>query len=61
LKRKAVEMKQASVNLRMTFATMSAALLLLSWPAYAQSTGEPAFSPGFRFIEKSGEQLFVNV
>jgi mono/diheme cytochrome c family protein len=61
LKRKAVEMKQASVNLRMTFATMSAALLLLSWPAYAQSTAEPAFSPGFRFIEKSGEQLFVNV
>ena len=44
---------------------MSAAFLLLSFPAHAQGTGpsasEPAFSAGFRFIEKSGEELFANV
>jgi mono/diheme cytochrome c family protein len=55
-------MMQASANLRSVFAaTMSAALLLLSLPAHAQSTGEPALSPGFRFIEQSGEELFANV
>jgi mono/diheme cytochrome c family protein len=55
-------MMQASANLRTAMtATMSAALLLLSLPAYAQNTGEPVFSPGFRFVEKSGEQLFANV
>jgi mono/diheme cytochrome c family protein len=55
-------MMQASENLRIALtATMSAGLLLLSLPAHAQSTGEPVFSPGFRFIEKSGEQLFANV
>jgi mono/diheme cytochrome c family protein len=46
-------------------AMMSAALLLLSLPAYAQSAGrsvsEPALSPGYRFIERSGEELFANV
>jgi mono/diheme cytochrome c family protein len=46
-------------------AIMSATLLLLSSPAYAQSAGrsvsEPALSPGFRFIEQSGEDLFANV
>jgi mono/diheme cytochrome c family protein len=46
-------------------ATMSAMLLLLSLPAYAQSTApavsEPALSPGFSFVEKSGEDLFANV
>ena len=40
-------------------------LLLLSWPAYAQSAGssasEPVFSTGFGFVEKSGEDLFANV
>jgi mono/diheme cytochrome c family protein len=55
-------MMQASVNLRIVFTgTMLAALLLLSLPAYAQGAGEPAFSPGYRFIEKTGEQLFANV
>jgi len=55
-------MLQAGVKLRIAFtASMSAALLLLSLPAYTQSTGEPVFSPGFRFIENSGEQLFANV
>jgi mono/diheme cytochrome c family protein len=59
-------MTQENSNLRTTFAAMmSATLLLLSWPAYAQSTGpsvlQPALSPGFRFIEKSGEDLFINV
>jgi mono/diheme cytochrome c family protein len=55
-------MMQASMNLRSAFAaTMSAALFLLSLPAHAQSTREPALSPGFRFVEKSGEELFANV
>ena len=55
-------MMQASVNLRVALtATMSAALLLLSLPVHAQGAGEPVFSPGFRFAEKSGEQLFANV
>ena len=55
-------MIQASVNLRIAFtAAMSAALLLLSLPAYAQGAGDPTFSPGYRFIEKTGEQLFANV
>jgi mono/diheme cytochrome c family protein len=55
-------MMQASVNLRRAFtATMSVALLLLSLPAYAQGAGDPVFSPGYRFIEKTGEQLFTNV
>ena len=46
-------------------ATMSAAFLLTSPPAYTQGTGpsasEPALSAGFGFVEKSGEQLFANV
>jgi mono/diheme cytochrome c family protein len=55
-------MTQASVNFRRAFtAAMSAALLLLSLPAYAQGAGEPVFSPGYRFTEKTGEQLFANV
>ena len=59
-------MIQVNSNLRTAFAaTMLAALLLLSLPAYAQGTGrsvsEPVLSPGFRFIEKSGEGLFANV
>ncbi len=53
-------------NLRTAFAAMMpAALLLFSLPAYAQSAGrsvsEPALSPGYRFIENSGEELFANV
>lgn len=44
---------------------MLAASLPVSCMAQAQSTGpsasEPAFSAGFRFTEKSGEQLFSNV
>jgi mono/diheme cytochrome c family protein len=46
-------------------AAMSAALLVASPLADAQGTGpsasDPAFSTGFRFIEKSGEQLFANI
>jgi mono/diheme cytochrome c family protein len=45
-------------------AAMSAALLAAPL-ADAQGTGpsasDPAFSTGFRFIEKSGEQLFANI
>jgi mono/diheme cytochrome c family protein len=45
--------------------TISAALLLASPPACAQGTGpsasEPALSAGFRFIQRSGEQLFANI
>src|SRR6202042_1270807 len=59
------EMIQVNSNLRTAFAMMPAALLLLSLPAYAQSAGrsvsEPALSPGYRFIENSGEELFANV
>ena len=59
-------MTEENSSLRATLAaTMSATLLLLSVSAYAQSTApalsEPAFSPGSRFIEKSGEELFANV
>jgi mono/diheme cytochrome c family protein len=59
-------MIQVNSNLRTAFAAMMpAALLLLSFPAYAQSAGrsvsEPALSPGYRFIENSGEELFANV
>jgi mono/diheme cytochrome c family protein len=58
-------MIQVNSNLRTAFAMMPAALLLLSLPAYAQSAGrsvsEPALSPGYRFIENSGEELFANV
>jgi mono/diheme cytochrome c family protein len=55
-------MMQASMNLRVAVAAaMLVAIPLLSLPAYAQGAGEPAFSPGYRFIEKSGEQLFANV
>jgi mono/diheme cytochrome c family protein len=55
-------MMPASMNLRIAFAAMMlAALPLLSLPVHAQGAGEPVFSPGFRFAEKSGEQLFANV
>jgi mono/diheme cytochrome c family protein len=55
-------MMHPSANLRVAIiATMSAALLLLSLPVYAQGAGDPVFSPGYRFVEKTGEQLFANV
>jgi mono/diheme cytochrome c family protein len=59
-------MTQKNTNLRTAFAAIaSATLLLLSLPAYAQSTRpsvpRPALSPGFSFIENSGEELFANV
>jgi mono/diheme cytochrome c family protein len=45
--------------------TLSAALSLLSFAAYAQSAGpsasRPALSQGFRFVEMSGEELFASV
>jgi len=53
------------VGLGTIVATIPATLLLLSPPARAQGTGpsarEPALSVGPRFVEKSGEELFVNV
>jgi mono/diheme cytochrome c family protein len=46
-------------------ATMSAAYLVLSFPACGQGAGssasEPASSVGAKFIEKSGEELFAGV
>ena len=59
-------MTRKNSSLRTAFAaTMSATLLLPSTPACAQSAApavqEPAFSTGFRFVEKSGEDLFANV
>jgi mono/diheme cytochrome c family protein len=58
----AVQMMRDNLNLRAVFAAaISVALPLLSLPAYAQSTGQPALSSGFRFFEKSGEELFANV
>src|ERR1700753_3916045 len=59
-------MIQVNSNHHTAFAAMMfAALLLLSLPGYAQSAGrsasEPALSPGYRFIEHSGEELFANV
>src|SRR4030088_1768321 len=61
-----VRMTQGTTNLRAAFVlTISAALLLSSFMAYAQSaepsTSRPALSTGFRFIETSGEELFANV
>jgi mono/diheme cytochrome c family protein len=55
-------MMHASVNLRLAaIATMLAALALFSPSASAQGAGDPVFSPGYRFVEKTGEQLFANV
>ena len=45
-------------------AVLSVSLSLLSFAAHAQTAAPSASSPlstGFRFIEKSGEDLFVNV
>jgi mono/diheme cytochrome c family protein len=60
-------MMQGNSNLRgiAFIVTMLAASLPVSCTAQAQSTGssasEPAFSAGFGFVEKSGEQLFAGV
>ena len=60
-------MMQGNSNLRSTrlIVTMSAACLLVSGMAHAQSTGpsasDPAFSADFRFVEQTGEQLFADV
>jgi mono/diheme cytochrome c family protein len=58
-------MMQANSKLRSTFAVMiSAALALLSFGAHAQDIAPatpPPMSTGFRFFEKSGEELFANV
>ena len=61
-----VRMTQGNTNRRATFVmTISAALLLSSFMACAESTeppaSRPALSTGFRFIENSGEELFANV
>jgi mono/diheme cytochrome c family protein len=45
-------------------AVLSVSLSLLSFAAHAQTaapSASPPLSTGFRFIEKSGEDLFVNV
>jgi mono/diheme cytochrome c family protein len=60
-------MMQGNSSLRSTglIVTMSAACLLASCMAHAQSAGpsafEPAFSAGFEFAEQSGERLFAGV
>lgn len=59
-------MTRENTSFRAAFAAaMSAAFLLPSLTANAQGTGpsvsEPALSAGFRFAEKSGEELFANV
>ncbi len=59
-------MTRENTGLRTAFAVaMSAAFVLLSFPACGQGSGpsapEPALSAGFRFAEKSGEELFANV
>jgi mono/diheme cytochrome c family protein len=59
-------MTRENAGFRAVFAVaMSAAFLLLPFPAYAQGAGpsvsEPALSTGFRFTENSGEELFANV
>ena len=60
-------MMQGNSSLRSTglIVAMSAACLLASCMAHAQSIGrsafEPAFSVGFGFAEQSGEQLFAGV
>jgi len=61
-----VRMTQGNTNRHAAFVmTISAALLLPSFMACAESTEPPASRPplstGFRFIESSGEELFANV
>src|SRR6266852_5874661 len=59
-------MIQGNTHHRAAFTiTISAAVLLLSFAARAQSTGpspsEPSLSQGFRFFEMSGKELFAQV
>ena len=58
-------MMQENSKRRSNFAVMiSAALPLLSFGAHAQDMAPatpPTMSTGFRFFEKSGEELFANV
>ena len=66
ISRALVRMTQANTNLHAAFVmTISAAFLLSSFMACAESTeppaSRPALSTGFRFIENSGEELFANV
>ncbi len=61
-----VRMTRGNTNRHAAFVmTISAALLLSSFMACAQSAelsaSRPALSTGFRFIENSGEELFANV
>jgi mono/diheme cytochrome c family protein len=61
-----VRITRGNINLRAAFVmTISAAFLLSSFMACAESTepaaSRPALSTGFRFIESSGEELFANV
>src|ERR1700732_4015687 len=61
-----VRMTQGNTNRHAAFVmTISAALLLSSFMACAESTeppaSRPALSTGFRFIESGGEELFANV
>jgi mono/diheme cytochrome c family protein len=61
-----IEMMQANPTLRTAFAMMISVALSLLWSmAHAQSpvppASEAALSPGFKFTETSGEELFANV
>jgi mono/diheme cytochrome c family protein len=61
-----VRITRGNTNLRAAYImTISAAFLLSSFMACAESAEPPASGPalstGFRFIESSGEELFANV
>src|SRR5260370_35557281 len=61
-----VQMTHANYKLRTALAIAIAVVPSLSpCMAYAQSAGTPASTPalstGFKFVEMSGEELFVNV
>lgn len=56
-------MMRANAKLGSNFATVISAALALSFAARAQDVApaSPPMSTGFRFFEKSGEELFANV
>jgi mono/diheme cytochrome c family protein len=54
-------MTRENSNLGTALAAAMSMMSLLCLPAHAQSTGAPTLSPGFKFIENSGEELFANV
>jgi mono/diheme cytochrome c family protein len=61
-----VRITRGNTNLHAAFVmTISAAFLLSSFIACAESTeppaSRPALSTGFRYVESSGEELFANV